>query len=102
MTKRCGERPLPGERRCTLTVARRTILALGMYEDDLDKRKWMRTQRSYGPDWDAAIEYGIDVSVLERNLSLTFEERLMEFEAQLRLIEALQPEGKPRGAPSTP
>jgi hypothetical protein len=73
-----------------------------MYEDDIDKRKWMRTQKSYGPDWDAAIEYGIDVSVLEHNLSLTFEERLIEFEAQLRLIDELQPEGNPRAPASTP
>ncbi len=31
-----------------------------MFEDDIDKRKWARTQKSYGPDWDAAIEFGIE------------------------------------------
>lgn len=65
-----------------------------MYEDDIDKRKWMRTQRSYGPDWDAAIEFGIDISVIEQSLAMTFEERLRAMEAMLRLL----PEG-PAGEP---
>jgi hypothetical protein len=57
-----------------------------MYEDDIDKRKWMRTQKSYGPDWDAAIEFGIDISLIEQSLQLTFEERLRALEEMLRLM----------------
>lgn len=49
---------------------------------------------SYGPDWDAAIEAGIDVTMLERNLQLTPAERLRQMqeanrfrvEVQLRTV----------------
>lgn len=47
--------------------------------------------RSYGPDWDAAIAYGIDVSLLERNLALTVEERILQLDAMTRLRELLRP-----------
>ncbi len=60
-----------------------------MFEDDLDKRKWMRLQPSYGPDWDAAIEFGIDISVIEHSLSLTFDERFRESLAMTKLAYAL-------------
>ncbi|MDC0721741.1 hypothetical protein [Nannocystis bainbridge] len=33
---------------------------------------------SYGPDWDEAIELGIDVAALERNLALTPEQRILQ------------------------
>ena len=36
---------------------------------------------SYGPDWDAAIDYGIDVSLLLENLMLTPTERLQQLQS---------------------
>lgn len=51
-------------------------------EDDIDRRAWLHAQPSYGPDWDAAIEYGIDVSLLEANLARSMGER---FEESLRM-----------------
>ena len=63
-----------------------------MLEDDLDKRQWMRSQPSYGPDWDAAIEFGVDISLIEHALSLTFEERFQESLAMTRLAHALDAE----------
>ena len=60
-----------------------------MFEDDLDKRKWMRSQPSYGPDWDAAIEFGNDISVIEHSLSLSFDERFEESLAMTKLAYAL-------------
>lgn len=52
---------------------------------------WNRTHLpSYGPDWDEAIRYGIDVSLLLESLALTPAERLgrlqktVDFHAQLR------------------
>lgn len=36
-----------------------------MQEDDLDRRAWLRAQPSYGPAWDAAVEFGI-ARLLER------------------------------------
>lgn len=56
-----------------------------MVEDNLDKRTWMRLQPSYGPDWDAAIEYGVDISLIEHALSLTYEERFRESLSMTRL-----------------
>ena len=46
---------------------------------------------SYGPAWDAAIEYGIDVTLLERNLSLTPTERLLQLDDMLATFESLRP-----------
>jgi hypothetical protein len=60
-----------------------------MFEDDIDKRQWMRTQPSYGPDWDFAIEFGIDISLIESNLKLSFEERLIQLESMQKMYEAL-------------
>ena len=38
-----------------------------------------------GPAWRAAIEYGIDVTLLERNLALTPTERMRQHDEALRL-----------------
>lgn len=46
---------------------------------------------SYGPDWEAAIDYGIDVSLLLANLELTPTERLVQHQHQLELYELLRP-----------
>lgn len=60
-----------------------------MADDDFDRRPQMRAAfPSYGPDWDAAIEYGIDVFLLEANLALTPEQRLLQLEDFIRLTEA--------------
>ena len=48
-------------------------------------------QPSYGPDWDAAIAYGLDVSLLEHNLSLTPTERLEQVQEMTELFELLHP-----------
>jgi hypothetical protein len=39
-----------------------------------------------GPAWRAAVDAGIDVTLTERNLALTPEERLMQLDAMLQLI----------------
>lgn len=49
-----------------------------MQPDDIDRRPWLRSQPSYGPAWDAAIEFGIDVSLIERTLAMSFDERFQE------------------------
>ena len=46
--------------------------------DEIDRREWLRRQESHGPAWDAAIEYGIDVSLIEENLGRTYAERFRE------------------------
>ncbi len=61
-----------------------------MLEDDLDKRKWARTQPSYGPAWDAAIEFGLDVSLIEQMLALSYEQRFTESLAMTRLALELE------------
>lgn len=55
---------------------------------------------SYGPGWDAAVDLGIDVSLLLENLKLTPTERLAQLEALLNETEALRAELKqvPRGS----
>lgn len=73
-----------------------------MHEDDLDKRKWFRTQPSPGPGWDAAVEYGIDVALLEANLQLTLEQRFQQLEEMLALAAALRPEGPVRADDDAP
>lgn len=49
-----------------------------------------RSLPSSGPAWDAAIEFGIDVTLLERNLRLTPLERMQQAAAHLRFIESVQ------------
>lgn len=48
-----------------------------------------RARPSYGPAWDAAIEFGVDVTLLERNLALTPSERLHQLDDMLRLYFAV-------------
>jgi hypothetical protein len=38
-----------------------------------------------GPGWREAIEAGVDVSLLEYNLSLTVEQRLLQLDEMLRI-----------------
>ena len=57
---------------------------------------------SYGPDWDKAIDMGIDVSMLLENLSLTPTERLKRLEDLLNEIDALKREVKPETRGSGP
>jgi hypothetical protein len=48
---------------------------------------------SYGPEWDAAIEAGADVSLLEENLRLSPTERLEQLQRMTELYELLRPRG---------
>lgn len=66
---------------------------MSVLDDELDRRTVLRKLPSYGPAWDAAIEYGIDVVQLEENLALTPEQRILQLEALLRLHEAIRPSG---------
>ncbi len=61
-----------------------------MPDDDFDRRPWLRRQPSYGPDWDSAIEFGIDVSMIEANLAMTFEERFRESVRLTRFAKTLE------------
>lgn len=45
---------------------------------------------SSGPDWDRAVELGIDVSMLLENLALTPTERLAQLEQLLNETDALR------------
>lgn len=57
----------------------------------IDLRPLFRSEwPSYGPHWDRAIEMGIDVAELERNLRLTPEQRILQHQRALRLAEALR------------
>ncbi|MFL5321461.1 MAG: hypothetical protein ACJ790_17500 [Myxococcaceae bacterium] len=57
--------------------------------------EWNRTAfPSYGPDWDAAIEYGIDVSLLLENLARTPTERLERLQQMVDFHEALRAANK--------
>ncbi|MEM9457545.1 MAG: hypothetical protein AAGF11_25425 [Myxococcota bacterium] len=49
-----------------------------------------RTLPSYGPAWDAAIEAGIDVTMIERNLQLSPSERLRQMEEANRFVLEVQ------------
>ena len=50
---------------------------------------------SYGPNWDRAVELGIDVSLLLENLELTPQQRLEQLEALLNETDALLAAVKP-------
>lgn len=53
--------------------------------------EWSRENfPSYGPNWDAAIEYGVDVSLLAENLSLTPAERLRRLQQLVEFHELLR------------
>jgi hypothetical protein len=43
-------------------------------------------RRHGGPAWRAAVDAGIDVTLLERNLALTPDEHLAQLDAMLQLI----------------
>lgn len=49
-----------------------------------------RTLPSHGPAWDAAIEFGIDVTLLEHNLALTPTQRLQQLDEMLRLYASVR------------
>ncbi len=55
--------------------------------DSLDKPR--TAFPDYGPDWQAAIDFGIDVSLIEENLKLTVDERFAQLLAMTRFAEAL-------------
>ncbi len=58
----------------------------------MDQRELLRAAfPSYGPDWDAAIDYGIDVSLLIDNLELTPSQRIEQLQRTLDLMAALAP-----------
>jgi hypothetical protein len=50
-----------------------------------------RALPSHGLGWDAAVEYGIDVTLIERNLALSTEDRLRQLDDMLRTYFALRP-----------
>ncbi|MHB8877626.1 MAG: hypothetical protein ACYC8T_28375 [Myxococcaceae bacterium] len=57
----------------------------------MDQRDELRQAfPSYGADWDAAIDYGIDVSLLEENLRLTPSERIEQLQRMIDLHFAQQ------------
>ncbi|MBL9038113.1 MAG: hypothetical protein JNG84_06335 [Archangium sp.] len=62
-------------------------------DDEIDRRVVLRRLPSYGPAWDAAIEFGIDVAQLEENLKLTPEERILQLMALLRFHAMIRPSG---------
>ncbi len=58
--------------------------------DALDLRPVLRrVYPSYGPEWDAAIDFGIDVGQIEHNLSLTPTERLLQLDEMTHTYEQL-------------
>lgn len=60
-------------------------------DSSIDPRERLRRDfPSYGPDWDAAIEYGVDVSILEENLRMTPTERLDALQAILDFTHEFQ------------
>ena len=60
----------------------------------VDQRELLRQAfPSYGPEWDAAIEAGVDVSLLEENLLLSPTERLEQLQRMSELYEELHPGG---------
>lgn len=50
-----------------------------------------RSLPSAGPSWDAAIIYGIDVTLIERNLQLSVSERLLQLDDMVNTYYALRP-----------
>jgi hypothetical protein len=51
---------------------------------------------SYGPDWDRAIDYGIDVSLLLENLALSPAQRLARLQQVVDFHEQLRRAGQRR------
>jgi len=59
-----------------------------------DPRELLRQDfASYGPEWAAAIEAGVDVSLLVENLRLSPTERLEQLQRMTELYEELRPKG---------
>jgi len=57
----------------------------------IDRREVFREAwPDYGPDWRAAIDAGIDVFQLERNLRLTPEQRIVQHQDALEFVELLR------------
>lgn len=69
------------------------VCVVNVIDDEPDRRLVLKRLPSYGPAWDAAIEYGIDVAQTEENLALTPEQRILQLEALLRLHAELRPAG---------
>jgi len=68
----------------------------------MDMREQLRQAfPSYGPHWDAAIDAGVDVSLLLHNLELTPTERIEQLQRMTELYEALRPKDA-AGAPARP
>lgn len=62
-----------------------------MDDAPIDLRPIFRSEwPSYGPDWDAAIEMGVDIAALERNLALTPEQRLVRLQKAIHAIAVLR------------
>ncbi|MFY2560685.1 hypothetical protein ACN469_23985 [Corallococcus terminator] len=58
----------------------------------MDMRDLLRQSfPSYGSHWDAAIDAGVDVSLLLQNLELTPTERIEQLQRMTELYEALRP-----------
>lgn len=50
--------------------------------------------QQHGSAWQAAIDFGIDVSLLEANLRLTPDERLKQLVAMQTLYDSMKPAGR--------
>jgi hypothetical protein len=62
--------------------------------DDLDKRAWLRSQPGHGPAWAEAIEFGVDVALLELNLAMTPDERFQQSLQMTKFLLELDEAGK--------
>lgn len=58
------------------------------------ERELLRQWPSYGPEWDAAIDFGVDVAHLLEKLELTPTERLLEHQRALTLVLELRRAGR--------
>ena len=50
------------------------------------EKELLKQWPSYGPEWDAAIEFGVDVALLLENLDLTPTERLIRHQNALEFV----------------
>ncbi|MHB8876750.1 MAG: hypothetical protein ACYC8T_23900 [Myxococcaceae bacterium] len=67
-------------------------MAQGEHPDDVGFPAEWAAERlpSYGSDWDAAIAYGLDVSLLLENLALTPAQRLARLQQVVEFHELLR------------
>lgn len=57
----------------------------------MDTRQLQRAATpSYGPNWDAAIEAGVDVALLDANAQMTPEQRLEQLQRTLDMLYELR------------